>query len=104
MVSDLLGLSLCEVCKCLITMLFYTPETNKTNLIKNRDNRKDKIIIQNYRAGPNKKLKFTVIFFVYLVNTVLSLFMFSPSCAFLGSRFISTNLFPLLDWNPTVKA
>ena len=60
--------------------------------------------MQNSRAGQNERLKFAVIFLVYLVITVLYLFIFLPSSAFLGWRFISTESTHMPDSNPTVKA
>lgn len=44
-VVDYLGLSLCEVCECLISMLCCTPETNnKKHLIM----RKQKLLLMNF--------------------------------------------------------
>lgn len=74
------------MCKCLITMGFFFVylKLTKKSLIKNRENNKDKVIIQNYRAGQKSKLKFTIIFFVYLVIAVLSLF---STCFLLLAQF-----------------
>lgn len=40
---DLQGLSLCKICKCLITMLFCTPDTNNKKKKKKKDYKRPRV-------------------------------------------------------------